>query len=229
MMDCFHATKLRRTAKPRFNDATTLARGSLTAGPAHTPPRGSKRGGSRPAGHTDVCPVSQSPMRAGHRTTRGKAPSRRFRALERHFTTRLGSAATLSQPRRQPPTARCPPGERFPPEVAWRHGWRHDPSPWVAIALIKQHPICSRRRSKRHPRRQQMRSRPRRSSGMSCPKTCPARSSILTIRSSTDCSRSRSLKRSGEADCRQAIRPRSGRLQRTNPPIGSKRKWRRFR
>ena len=37
MMDCFHATKLRRTAKPRFNDATTLARGSLTAGPAHTP------------------------------------------------------------------------------------------------------------------------------------------------------------------------------------------------
>jgi hypothetical protein len=46
--------------------------------------------------------------------------------------------------------------------------------PRSAIALSKQHPICSRpRRSERPPRRQQSRSRQRRSIGTSCPKDLP--------------------------------------------------------
>ena len=55
--------------------------------------------------------------------------SRRYRAPERHFTARVqvGTApCPLGQPRPQPPTARCPPGEQLLTEVACRRRWRHN-------------------------------------------------------------------------------------------------------
>ena len=65
------------------------------------------------------------------------------------------------------------------------------------IALGKQHPICSRRRRlARRPRRLPRAPRRCSSGGTSCPRTCPARSGTLAMRSSTDCSRWRSRRRS---------------------------------
>jgi hypothetical protein len=108
-------------------------------------------------------------------------------------------------------------------------------SAWDVIALSKQPPICSRRRgrSESHLHRQS-KSRLRRSDGMSCQRTCPTPSNISTIENWT-CSLQRLSKRlSGAADRYPTFRQiylinryGSGRLERTDRPMGRTWKWRR--
>ena len=96
-------------------------------------------------------------------------------------------------------------------------------------------PICSRRRgrSESHLHRQS-KSRLRRSGGMSCQRTCPTPSNISTIENWT-CSLQRLSKRlSGASDRYPTFRQiylinryGSGRLERTDRPMGRTWKWRR--